>query len=422
MTAQHLPEETGTQRLRRPSGRRAAALEMTPSPAREVGQRTDPDELAAQSLLLDGPGRRVLLVSADAGLVQEMTAVCAAAEARLSCARGMEPGELESAAEAAELILLDARSVRAVEVRPGALHAPAVLLGKAEDEDLWELAARVGDCTVAVLPAAEPWLADRLADARAGSARTSAGVLGVIGATGGTGASTLSCWLAASAAQDRDVVLVDGDPDSCGIDLLLGTEMLSGLRWPDLVGSHGALSSQRLWEVLPDIEGLPSLRWLSWDRREPVQAPVAAVVRTLRRACDVVVLDLGRGGERTFRMAGQCDAVLVVVPRTVRGLICAVRAGQQLDGVPAEYVLAGPAICDVTADGAAEHLGSRPLGDLPFDTRVPEACEARDLLPRGRRRRHAEAVAGLWEQLDEHYGLLAEDLVAATGSDRGRGA
>ena len=41
MTAQHLPEETGTQRLRRPSGRRAAALEMTPRPAREVGQRTN---------------------------------------------------------------------------------------------------------------------------------------------------------------------------------------------------------------------------------------------------------------------------------------------------------------------------------------------------------------------------------------------
>lgn len=217
-------------------------------------------------------------------------------------------------------------------------------------------------------------------------------------------------------------MLVDGDPDSCGIDLLLGTELLGGLRWPDLVGSHGALSSQRLWEVLPDIEGLESLRWLSWDRREPVQAPVTEVLRTLRRACDVVVLDLGRGTERSFRMAGQCDAVLVVVPRTLRGMICALRVGQGLGGIPVEYVLAGPAISDVSADGAAEHLGVRPLGALPFDARVAEACEVRDLLPRGRRRRHAETAAALWEQLDELHGLLAEDVASAAGTGWGRRA
>lgn len=480
MTAQHLPEEPGTPRLRRPSGRRAAALDITAGPApgteeqtalgeivadpaldrpgpvggpseaaadplicasaaaappasvlRSTATRTGPGpravvgartERSSEEIVLDGPGRRVLLVTADAGLAQAMTGVCAAAEARLSRARGLEPGQLEAAAEAAELILLDARSVRAAEVRPGAFSAPAVLLGAVEDEDLWELASRVGDCTVAVLPAAEPWLADRLADVHGGSASLSAGVLGVLGATGGAGASTLSCWLAASAAREHDVVLVDGDPDSCGIDLLLGTELLSGLRWPDLVGSHGALSSQRLWEVLPDIEGLESLRWLSWDRREPMQVPVPAVLRTLRRACDVVVLDLGRGGERSFQMAAQCDAVLVVVPRTVKGMICAIRAGQAMKGVPVEYVLAGPAISDVSPDGAAEHLAARPLGALPFDARVAEACEARALLSRGRRRRHAEAVAALWEQLDDRHGLLAEDLAAATGSGRGRRA
>ncbi|MFB6573563.1 septum site-determining protein Ssd [Kocuria palustris] len=481
MTAQHLPQEPRIERRRRPSGRRAAALDLTARADREAERQTDLDavvadreleragslpglpqaagdpvisasaavpppasalrataeptaadpravaapgvERAPSGLVLEGPGRRVVLISADAGLVQEMTAVCAAAEARLSRARGLEPGQLEeAAAESAELILLDARSLRAAEVRSGTLPAPAVLLGTAEDEDLWELASRVGECTVAVLPAAEPWLADRLADVHADSARMSAGVLGVMGAAGGAGASTLSCWLAASAAQEHDVVLVDGDPDSCGIDLLLGTELLGGLRWPDLVGSHGALSSQRLWEVLPDIEGLESLRWLSWDRREPVQAPVPEVLRTLRRACDVVVLDLGRGTERSFRMAGQCDAVLVVVPRTLRGMICALRVGQCLGGIPVEYVLAGPAISDVSADGAAEHLGIRPLGALPFDARVAEACEVRDLLPRGRRRRHAETAAALWEQLDELHGLLAEDVASAAGTGWGRRA
>ena len=57
---------------------------------------------------------------------------------------------------------------------------------------------------------------------------------------------------------------------------------------------------------------------------------------------------------------------------------------------------------------------------LPFDARVAEACEARDLLSRGRRRRHAATAAALWEQLDDLHGLLAED--AAVGSGRGRRA
>lgn len=371
--------------------------------------------------MLDGPGRRVVLVSADRRLVEEMTAVCAAAEARLSRARGLEPGQLETAAAAsAELILLDAREVRAAVVRPGPFEAPSVLLGGAEDQDLWELASRVGDCTVAMLPAAEPWLADRLADLQGGAVRSSAGVLGVMGAVGGAGASTLSCWLAAAAALERDTVLVDGDPDGCGLDLLLGTELDGGLRWPDLVGSHGALSSQRLWEVLPDVEGLEGMRWLSWDRRGEHEAPVPAVLRTLRRACEVVVLDLGRAGERSFQLAGHCDAVLVVVPRTVRALLCARRAGEAIGGVPVEFALAGPAVADVEADAAGEVLGVRPLAGVAFDPRVAEACETRSLLERGRRRRHAATVAELWEQLDDLHGLLAQDASAALAA-AGRG-
>ena len=80
-----------------------------------------------------------------------------------------------------------------------------------------------------------------------------------------------------------------------------------------------------------------------------------------------------------------------------------------------------PQIAHFAALGA-EHLGVRPLGALPFDARVAEACEVRDLLPRGRRRRHAETAAALWEQLDELHGLLAEDVASAAGTGWGRRA
>ncbi len=186
------------------------------------------------------------------------------------------------------------------------------------------------------------------------------------------------------------------------------------------MGSHGALSSRRLWEVLPEIDGLTGMRWLSWDRRSQEEAPVAAVLRTLRRACDLVVLDLGRVGERSFGAARLCDAVLVVVPRTARALLCARRIADALSGVPVEFVLAGPAIADVEPDAAAEVLGLPPLTGIPFDAGVAEACEMRSLLQRGRRRRHASAVASLWEQLDELHGLLdraAPETAAAAGWD-----
>ena len=126
MTAQHLPQEPRIERRRRPSGRRAAALDLTARADREAERQTDLDavvadreleragslpglpqaagdpvisasaavpppasalrataeptaadpravaapgaERAPSGLVLEGPGRRVVLISADAGL------------------------------------------------------------------------------------------------------------------------------------------------------------------------------------------------------------------------------------------------------------------------------------------------------------------------------------------------------------------
>ena len=64
-------------------------------------------------------------------------------------------------------------------------------------------------------------------------------VIAVIGGRGGAGASVFATALAQSAP---DALLIDADPWSGGIDLVLGTESETGLRWPDLALQGGRLN------------------------------------------------------------------------------------------------------------------------------------------------------------------------------------
>lgn len=364
-------------------------------------------------LLGEGPGRRVLLVTSCAGLRQQVTGICASAGARLRWSPDLRGAEAEAVGPAAvDIVLLDAGDLRDAGATARFTGPDVVLLGASEDGDLWELAAQTGDCSVAVLPEAEAWLADRIASGEEEPGGCSGAVLGVLGAVGGVGASTLACWLAAHAGgAGWTTALVDADPDACGLDLLLGLELQPALRWPDLTGSQGTLSAERLWEVLPGIEQIPDLRWLSWGRG-PAPAPAAPlgpVLRALRRACELIVVDLGRGAERSFGLVPHCDVVLAALPRTVRGILAAERVAASVAGAPVELVLCGAAVSDLDVRTTGELLEAAPLGPVRFDPRVPEAAETGRLLERGRRRPHAEVVADLWEQLELRHGLLAAD-------------
>ena len=61
----------------------------------------------------------------------------------------------------------------------------------------------------------------------------------MIAGRGGAGASVFATALAQTAA---DALLVDADPCGGGIDLVLGCERETGLRWPDLTLQGGRLS------------------------------------------------------------------------------------------------------------------------------------------------------------------------------------
>src|SRR5690606_16343574 len=84
------------------------------------------------------------------------------------------------------------------------------------------------------LPTAEAWLVDRLSRAaERGVAARPGRVLAVVGGRGGAGASVLATATAVVSARSGDrTLLVDCDPLGGGLDLVLGAEEVTGLRWP----------------------------------------------------------------------------------------------------------------------------------------------------------------------------------------------
>lgn len=122
--------------------------------------------------------------------------------------------------------------------------------GESEDES-WQVAGALGADHVIVLPAAATWLTERFSTA--GSRRAEeAPVVAVIGGRGGAGASVLAAGLAVTSARsDRRAMLVDADPLGGGVDLLLGWEDSTGLRWPALAEARGRVNVAALYSELP---------------------------------------------------------------------------------------------------------------------------------------------------------------------------
>lgn len=379
-----------------PEATAQAALDTPALPISTVTARS----VDRPDTVIDGDGLRVGLASHDSALRDTVSGICASAGASLQM---MTPGVL---AAGVDVHLVDVRTMTDYPTVRGG-HGDLVLLGRPEDQDVWEAAALLGGCPVAVLPAAESWLADRLAARTSEPENAPAVVVGVAGAVGGVGTSTMACWLAADAAADgARAVLVDADPDGCGVDVLLGLESAEAMRWPELCGSRGVLRGEQLLPLLPQHPDQPGLRWLSWghdpDSLPTAEAPGIAVLAALRSAAQVVIVDLGRVRQKQDSLASQCDVVVLAMPRTVRGVLAAHRAVALLKPTPVEYVLCGMDIADIDDALVLEALGRHPLGAMRFDGRVPEATESGRLLERGRKR-HQHGVATVWDGLTELF-------------------
>lgn len=323
---------------------------------------------------------RPLLVTRDAALLEDVV--------RIAATVGLELDVYPEAPAARELWPL-APTVLVGEDAAGALvaagfprRADVVLFGTdLDDADIWERAVRLGAGQVVFLPDAEEWLAEVFADLVEGKPE-SAPVIGVVGGRGGAGATTLAVGLSVTAArQGRRVVVVDADPLGGGIDLVIGGETSSGLRWPDLAGTSGRVSSRALLEALPTTGDLTVL---SWDRGDALSIPPTAMEALLpaaQRGADLVVVDLPRRfDEAAARAADRASMVLLVVPAEVRAAAAASRVAASVAGHCADVrlVVRGPAPGRLDAGVVAESIGLPLAGYLRPEPGLSAALERGD--------------------------------------------
>ena len=273
----------------------------------------------------------------------------------------------------------------------------------------WQVAIAVGAQRVLTLPADEAELVALLSEAaesgRGGRGRGA--VVAVMGGRGGAGASLFATALALSA---KDALLVDADPWSGGIDLVVGTEEKPGLRWPDLVLEHGRLDFAALRQALPRLDGLSVLSSVrSGNDVEP--GPIAAVIDAGRRGGATVVCDLPRRLTRSVELAvDAADLVVVVTTADVGGCAATTAVASALGAINPNVglVVRGPSPAGLRSVDVAR-IVERPLlaamrpqpgiagllerGGLRMSRRSPLATAARRVLTVLAQHPSAEAAA-----------------------------
>ena len=257
---------------------------------------------------------------------------------------------------------------------------PVVAVCRSGETDRARAAAVAQGCThVVELPLGAPWLLAQLAPTRGSS------VLGVVGAVGGVGATTVA--IACAVGAGVDCLLVDADPDSPGLDLPLGIPEGAGVRWSEIPDSPEPLDPGSLCSALPQVGGVSVVTGSGVaggpvDGLGPGGAPgvgrVVGVLGVGRTAFGRTVVDVGRGGGLPAGLLGPGDALAVVLPATLAGVVAARRI---LSGRPHEevVVLLRPTGW-LPVDEVAEQLGVPVALEIPRLRRAAELADCGDLL------------------------------------------
>ena len=235
---------------------------------------------------------RPLILTSDPDLLDQLLRLCAAAN--LTPDVIADVARVRPAWGRAAAVLVGDDQAAAVARLALARRDHVVLVSQLRDATpLWPVAVGLRADDVAILPAAQARLVERLGDIADGVSRGA--TVGVIGGCGGVGASTFAAALALTAAKSgRPALLLDADPLGGGVELVVGCEDRPGLRWADVAATKGRVSAAAFRGALPSVG---SLSVLSWDRtwEGPTDAAtMCAMVRAAQRGSELVVLDLPR--------------------------------------------------------------------------------------------------------------------------------
>jgi secretion/DNA translocation related CpaE-like protein len=243
-----------------------------------------------------------------------------------------------------------------------------LLLARSRDE-AWPLAVAVGAVDV-VTGDDESRALDALTLALDG--RGEACLVSVVAGVGGAGASTVAASLAlAGAERGFQSLLLDADPLGGGLELVLGTEAVDGLRWHDLGVADGPVAAESLAEVLPRQD---SLATLSWGRDGPDEVPAAlgGVLAAAMRGFDLVVADVPRHLEPAgTELVSRSVLTVVVVPEEVRAVGSARRVLTRLEPhTSAVAVVSAARSGGLGRQAVSEGLGRPVIARLRHDRHI----------------------------------------------------
>lgn len=327
----------------------------------------------------------VLLCARDPAVVEAVEVSAAALQVALRVAH--HPDEVRAAWPDAALRLVSTEvAARWSGVAPGA----AYLVGTSAAE-LARCSAGLG---LPILPL--PDEGGHLMQAMAGAVREEAArgrVVAVMGASGGLGVSTLVASMAlVAAAGGGPAAAVDLAQAGGGLDLLVGAEALDGVRWPDLHHARGELAD--LLPALPAVGGAGILTQGRETAGLPPTDAVTAVVASLRRAADVVVLDVGR------EAAGvQTDQLLLMVGADVRSVASARMLAEARGLSPTGLVVRTGPGRGIPAEVVSRSLGVPCLGVVGQHRQVPRLAELGMAPVAGPARRFRRQVAALLREV-----------------------
>lgn len=335
-----------------------------------------------------------LALVADPALRDDVDRVCAAAG--VPVIHASEPSSRKVWTDASAVVL-DTTAAQRCAARALPRRTRVVLVGR-DDPGVadWQAAVAVGAQRVITLPAQDGDLMTELADAAEGvhDEGSRGAVAAVIAGRGGAGASVFATALARVAP---DALLIDADPWSSGIDLVVGGEHETGLRWPDLELRGGRLSYEALREALPRVHDVSVL---SGGRGggDVDAVPLGAVIEAGSRGGTTVVCDVPRRSTGAAEIAlASADLVVVMTSADVRSCAAAAVVARWVSAVNPNsgVVVRGPAPGGLRSVEVAEIVGlpllaaMRPQpgmaaalerGGLRVPRRSPLGCAARKVL------------------------------------------
>jgi secretion/DNA translocation related CpaE-like protein len=275
----------------------------------------------------------VVVASADSELLDQVLSITAAVGVEPLILS--DPGQLREQWATASMLLLgvdEATRVAALGL-PRRTDVYLVAGERTSAAQAQQCSVRLG-AAVLSLPAGTGWLSEALADV-SGKGQGVGNLVCVVGGSGGVGASTLASGLAFVAARtSQRTMLIDADPRSGGLDLLIGAERTAGWRWPRLATARGHLGD--LTGQLPTVEDVDLLSMARGDstpRWELQAEQLKSVLQSAMRSHDITVVDLprtlGAAAGEAFRRA---KLAVLLVRDDVRGVAAAREVVRELAG------------------------------------------------------------------------------------------